>query len=86
MVIIPDDSKVTLKGKYQLGLDSSISSLEDNSIKGRENLFAIAAEGTSNYLMLAASSFEEKSLWISNISAYIEGVRSAVFWTGGFCR
>ena len=48
---ILDNSKEILKGQYKLGLDSSISSLDDESVKGKLNLFAIAAEGTSNYLV-----------------------------------
>jgi hypothetical protein len=78
-MLFADDSKTAMKGQYKIGLDSIISSLEDNSVNGKINLFAIAADGTSNYLMLSACTMEDKSNWVSRISSYIEGARSMVF-------
>ena len=76
--VAADEAQGSLKGQYKLGVDSSVSSLNDGSVTGKNNLFAIAAEGTSNYLILAAISSEEKSEWVARINCYIETVRTGV--------
>ena len=74
-----DEAKRNLKGQYKIGLDSSVTSMEDFTEKNKINLFVLAAEGSGNCLILSASSVEEKNFWISRIAEYIEHVRSSVF-------
>lgn len=78
LLLVVDESTATMKGQYKLGVDSTVSSLNDGSVTEKNNLFAIAAEGTGNFLILAAISPEDKSEWVSTINGYIETVRSGV--------
>lgn len=73
-----DSSKTTKKGEYRIVADSALTSLDDGYAGRKSHLFAIQAEGTNNFLMLSASTEENKECWIFAIQECISNAREQI--------
>mmetsp|Transcript_6303 Transcript_6303/g.9514 ORF Transcript_6303/g.9514 Transcript_6303/m.9514 type:complete len:120 (+) Transcript_6303:63-422(+) len=72
-----DESRSVKKGEFIIALDSAVTNLVDGYASGRNNLFALQAEGSSkkNFLLMSAPTEEIKNTWIIEIERAVETLR-----------
>ncbi len=54
-----------------------MSNLEDGSVDGKKDLFALVAEGTDGCLILSASSLYDKTHWVDSVKEIISEIKDA---------